>query len=123
MSLFEPKRDAKIPHLSPDFRAKVEALLKAMWAKGYDAVCFETLRSQARQQWLYGYGRTHHKSCKPVTFTMQSNHLTGKAADIISKRKGWNWPAFFDALKTEAHKLGLHTLSFEGCHVESPDVS
>jgi hypothetical protein len=114
----EPKRDRSLEHLEYGFRVKVNKLLSAMWAKGYDAVAFETLRSAKRQAWLYSIGRTRQRNRKPVTFTLRSNHQSGRAVDIISKRKGWTWPGFFAVLKGEAEKLGLHVLTFEGCHVE-----
>jgi hypothetical protein len=116
--MFEPKRQSDINLLWLPFREKVALLLEAMRRRGYDPVIFESLRTEKRQAWLYGYGRTHHKGRKPVTFTLKSRHLPGKAADIISKSKLWNHPAFFDALKDEAKRLGLETLDFEGCHVQ-----
>ncbi len=49
---------------------------------------------------------------------MNSRHLVGKAADIISKKRGWNWPEFYDALHVEAEKLGLEVIPQERCHVQ-----
>jgi hypothetical protein len=114
----EPKRCADIRSLWEPFRRKVERLLDRLTERGFDPIIFEAVRTRERQEWLYGYGRTHHKHSKPVTWTMNSRHLSGKAVDIISKSKLWNWPEFYAALKTEARRLGLATIPQEGCHVE-----
>jgi len=114
----EPPRCADIDSLWSPFRAKVSALLQAMEERGFDPILFEARRSRERQRWLYGCGRTHHLGRKPVTWTLQSRHLVGKAADIISRSRLWSWPAFYAALKEEAARLGLETISSEGCHVQ-----
>ena len=100
------------------FQKKIEVLLERMKKRGFDPKVFETKRSLDRQKWLYGYGRTHHIGCKPKTWTMKSRHISGKAADIISKSKFWNWPEFFSALRHEAVTLGLEVLDVEQCHVQ-----
>lgn len=79
---------------------------------------FEARRSDARQRWLYGVGRTHSLKRKPISWTLDSKHLKGKAADIISKSRLWNWPEFYKALAEEAEREGMHTLRVEQCHVE-----
>lgn len=114
----EPPRCADIDSLWPPFRAKVTALVQAMEERGFDPVVFEARRSPERQRWLYGYGRTHHIGRRPVTWTMHSRHLVGKAADIISRSRWWSWPEFYAALRAEAARLGLETISTEGCHVQ-----
>lgn len=103
----EPKAQRDLAGLWPPFRAKVELLLAALRAKHCDPVIVEARRTKERQAWLYGVGRTHHIGQRPVTWTMKSRHLVGKAADIISKSKGYDSPQFFAALKREALKLGL----------------
>lgn len=80
-------------------------------------------RSVARQRWLYSVGRTIQKNRKPVTYIDGVVHLSmhekGKAADIVSKARLWNAPpGFWNALKQEGAKVGLHTLEFEKCHIE-----
>ncbi len=114
----EPVRCRDIDSLWEPFRRKVERLLERMTELGFDPMVFEAARSRERQEWLYGFGRTHHKGSKPVTWTMNSRHLVGKAADIISKSRGWSWPEFYAALKAEAQRLGLATIAQEGCHVQ-----
>ena len=117
----EPPRNNHIDSLWSPFRHKIAVLLQRFAARGFDPVLFEAARSRERQEWLYGYGRTHHKGCKPVTWTMHSRHLVGKAADIISKKRGWAWPQFYDALKEEAARLGLQVIPQERCHIQWPE--
>jgi uncharacterized protein YcbK (DUF882 family) len=97
--------------LQPYVKERVVKLLAAMRARGFDPEVFETYRSPARQRALMSRGPN-------TTRTLKSKHLTGKAVDIISKSRHWHWEAFFKALAEEARSVGLHTLRFEGCHVE-----
>ena len=127
----EPRRVDLICEMASYLQPRVRAILNAMCARGFDPKVYETYRSQERQWYLYGKGRTaaqlkkakvDPKWAQPglakVTYTLSSLHRTRKAIDIISKSKHWNWPAFFVALKEEAEKVGMHTLGFEGCHCE-----
>jgi len=114
----EPARRTDMDSLWEPFRRKVERLLERMKERGFDPIVFDALRTRERQEWLYGFGRTHHKNRKPITWTMNSRHLVGKAADIVSRSRGWSWPEFFAALKSEAEMLGLETIPQEGCHVQ-----
>ncbi len=114
----EPKRDAKLDDLEPYVADRVRQVIDAMRARGFDPVVFETRRSLERQRWLYGVGRTHSLRRKPITWTMFSRHLAGKAADIISRSRGWDWPEFYDALAEEAGDAGLHGIPHEGCHIQ-----
>jgi len=114
----EPTREIAISSLVPYVASRVNAVLVAMRARGFDPVVFEARRSQERQDWLYGVGRTHSLNRKPVTWTHNSKHLVGKAADIISKSRLWSWPEFYRALKEEANRAGLSVLNAEQCHIE-----
>jgi len=117
--IVEPKRQNDLALLWPPFRERVERIFAAMRARGFDPIAFETLRTQARQSYLYGIGRTHHKNRKPVTWAKTvTKHRVGKAVDVISKKRGWNWSAFFRALKEEARREGCSVLAVEQCHVE-----
>ncbi|MCK9570385.1 M15 family metallopeptidase [Candidatus Pacearchaeota archaeon] len=117
--MIEPKRNNDINTLVPYVRERVEHVLAAMRARGYDPIVFEAKRSQERQKWLYGIGRTHSLNQRPVTWTMNSKHLVGKAVDIISASKLWNASAaFWKALKQEANKQGMCVLNSEQCHIE-----
>jgi len=117
----EPKRNKSLDSLEPYVKERVERLLKAMKARGFDPIIFEARRSLERQKWLYGIGRTHQTRRRPVTWTMHSRHIVGKAVDVISKSRLWDWPEFFAALKREAAVVGLHTLAVEQCHVQFGD--
>jgi hypothetical protein len=114
----EPKRNADITSLVPYVADRVEKILARMKARGFDPIVFEALRTKARQEWLYGVGRTHSLKRKPITWTLKSRHLAGKAVDIISKKRGWNWPEFYTALREEARREGMYALDVEQCHIE-----
>ena len=114
----EPKRQTDLAGLKPAFRAKVVTLLDNMQAKGWDPVVFEARRSAERQAWLYGVGRSHSMTRKPVTYTKKSRHMVGAAVDIVSFTTWWADPKFFAALRREAEKLGMTVLHFEQCHVQ-----
>ena len=70
----EPKRNSDINSLSPSFRKKFDARWAEVIRKYPTATVFEAKRSQERQNWLYGVGRTHSMDRKPVTRTLNSNH-------------------------------------------------
>lgn len=120
----EPPRQAALSSLTPAFRVKVQAVLNDLRGHGADPIVFEARRTQERQDWLYGYGRTHHVGKKPSTWTHNSRHLKGTAADIVDRKTMWSDPEFFDLLKRSAIAHGLHdwahgqTWSGEHCHVE-----
>jgi hypothetical protein len=114
----EPKRNNDIDSLVDYVRARVEKILVRMKERGLDPIVYEAKRSQERQVWLYGIGRTHDLNRKPVTWTMHSKHLVGKAVDIISKEHGWNAPHFFDVLRDEARREGMDIIATEGCHIQ-----
>lgn len=116
--MLEPPRDATLNGLVPYVRERVEKILAAMTAQGYDPVVFEGKRSIERQRWLYGIGRTHSKKRRPVTWTLNSLHLVGKAVDIISKKHGWSNEAFYVALRHEAHAVRMGVIPNEGCHLQ-----
>ena len=114
----EPTRQSDLNLLWGPFKVKVERLIAAMVKRGFDPRPFETLRSPQRQAWLYGIGRTHQLQRKPVTWVKKSIHQAGKACDVISRSRLWDWPEFYSALKQEANALGLVVLKIERCHVQ-----
>lgn len=118
MNIPEPARCADIDSLWPPFRSRVIELLRAMETRGFDPIVHEARRTIERQRWLYGIGRTHQTGRRPVTWTLRSWHLSGKAADIISRSRLWHWPRFYVVLRQEAERLGLETLRHEACHVQ-----
>ncbi len=66
--------------LHPTLRAKVERVLRRLQAKGWQPYVAEGKRTRAEQaeKVRLGYSRT-----------MNSRHLTGRAADIVDRRYGW----------------------------------
>lgn len=112
-------REYRVETLEPYVAERVRRILARMRERGFDPMVFETRRSLERQKYLYGIGRTHSLDRKPVTWTLKSKHIAGKAADIISRSKFWNAPAaFWTALRQEANREGMHVLSKELCHIE-----
>jgi hypothetical protein len=99
--------DQSLDGLAPKFRACVENILKAM----PDAMVYETLRTDARQSYLYGFGRDWDDGRGVVTHSETAQdtwHHYGLACDIIHKTRGWGAPtAWWDQLGAEAKKLGL----------------
>ena len=93
--------------LAPRFRARIEQLVAAV----PDAMVYETLRSEARQQYLYGFGRQWDDGRGIVTNSetnIDTWHGYGLAVDIIHKAKGWDAPAdWWDRLGAEAIIRGL----------------
>lgn len=115
----EPPRISDLGRLVPYVRARVEVILAAMKDKGFDPIPFETLRTKARQNWLYGIGRDYALNRRPITWTHNSRHLVGKACDIVSKSKHWNASnAFWQCLADEAEAQEMHTIPQERCHLE-----
>ena len=130
-ALIEPRRNDMIEECSIYLHNRIRNILNRMRARGFDPRVYETYRTQGRQWYLYGKGRTAAqlkrahidiKYAQPdlgvVTKTLDSLHRKRKAVDIISISRLWNWPEFYVALKAEAKKEDMHTLGFEGCHVE-----
>lgn len=102
------------------FKNKLVILMDNMKKRGFDCRVIETIRTYDRQRYLYSLGRQGIPDEKKVTWTMESEHLVGKAADIIPADGDWKDSAFFDALNDESVKIGLETLSRIGdrAHVQ-----
>jgi len=116
----EPKRNSDINSLSPAFRKKFDAFWWEVKKKYPDAMVFEAKRSQERQNWLYGVGRTHSLDRKPVTRTLNSNHKDGNAVDIIFNGKR-EWP--YDDLIEIGKNYGIRNLKpKETCHFEDDGI-
>lgn len=120
MSTQEPKTIKNITELWKPFANKIRTLMSNLENAGHPGKIIETIRTYNRQQYLYSIGRRGIKGEKPVTWTMSSKHLVGKACDIIPKDGDWNDKEFFTTLKTEAEALGLNTLDeiSDWAHVE-----
>jgi hypothetical protein len=92
--------------LEPAFRSKLDRVLQRMHDEfGYEVRVTETVRTQARQDQLFAQGRT--LPGPTVTWTRNSNHTKGLAADIVIK--GGN-DAAYAKLATIAADEGLRTL-------------
>jgi peptidoglycan L-alanyl-D-glutamate endopeptidase CwlK len=112
-----PKPPAEVPvirsliGLAPKFRLAVDRTLAAMHRDGFDPVVAETLRTEDRQAFLYGFGRDYDDGRGIVTNSRtaaQTWHGYGLAADIISATRRWNAAAdFWQALGIHARANGL----------------
>jgi len=98
--------------LTPEMKKRVERWLKKCAEHGIDILITEGRRSQARQKFLYSFGRYGINRTKAkVTWTMKSNHLTGNAIDFGFLDNGkfhYNGP--WDTCYDIAEKVGLKSL-------------
>jgi peptidoglycan LD-endopeptidase CwlK len=103
--------NSSLEPLAPKFRANVEELLNRMREKGHDPMVVESLRTDARQKFLYGFGRDYDDGRGVVTHSQDADeswHGFGLAVDIISRSKQWDAPPRFWAdLGALAAALGL----------------
>ena len=94
--------------LAADFRLRLDRVIDRMRDEfGHDVQVVETVRSQERQEHLYAQGRT--RPGPVVTWTTDSAHRTGEAADVIIDGK-WNHPQGYARLHVIAAEEGLDTL-------------
>lgn len=97
--------------LAPKFRLAVDRTLHALALQGRAATVSETLRTDARQAFLYGFGRTYDDGRGIVTNARTVDttwHGYGLAVDVIASGAGWNAPAaFWTALGAAAEAEGL----------------
>lgn len=102
--------DRDLKKLAPGFRARVEKVVADMTAAGFDPLVVEAFRTDARQKFLYGFGRLYDDGRGVVTNAKdasQSMHGYGLAVDIVSKSKTWSaGPKFWEALASAAEKHG-----------------
>ena len=97
----EPAVDRSLDSIAPKFREKVERLILHMHERGYDATIAESIRSNERQQWLWGFGREYDDGRGIVTNSHDGRwswHFFGLAVDIVSSSNGWDAPSMFWAL-------------------------
>lgn len=102
--------DRSLDSLAPKFRARVEDVLHAMKLRGLDAIVAETLRTDERQEFLYGFGRDYDDGRGIVTHSRAATswHRYGLACDIISQSAEWDArPQWWQALGEEARRCGL----------------
>lgn len=125
----EPPKNNRLEDLHPDFRAKLERWLaqaRATFPQFHIRVG-ETRRTAERQAWLYASGRSRKGPI--LTYTLDSNHRWGLAADLVITRKltpwkaEWDWrvwQAVYKAVPPESY--GLRTLDFEMVHLEAANA-
>lgn len=115
MPLPKPPREipvnASLDALAPLFWARIQLVCDDMRAWGYNPRVFETLRTDARQRFIYGFGREYDDGRGIVTHSQTSAdtwHGFGLAADIICADRLWNAPVdFWYVLGTSARRHGL----------------
>jgi hypothetical protein len=101
-----PVRD--VEGLAPEFRARLDRIVDRMRDEfGHDVQIVETVRSGERQEHLYAQGRTAPGPI--VTWTTNSAHESGEAADVIIDGK-WNHPVAYARLHAIAAEEGVKTL-------------
>ncbi|MCC7052681.1 MAG: M15 family metallopeptidase [Gemmatimonadaceae bacterium] len=105
--------------LSPAFRERLERVIDRMREEfGRTVTVVETTRSPERQEALFAQGRTAPGPV--VTWTKNSRHLSGLAADLMVDGK-WENPEGYADLATVAVQEGLRTLGARDAgHVELP---
>lgn len=95
-----PVRDMAV--LAPKFRSAIERVMATMEGLGFTPMVVETLRTDERQRFLYGFGRDYDDGRGVVTFSSDADetwHSYGLAADLVCRQALWNAPtAFWDAL-------------------------
>jgi hypothetical protein len=111
--------DRTMEGLHPAFRDRLGRVIQRMEAEfGHQVRVVETLRTQERQDHLYAQGRTRPGPI--VTWTRNSNHLTGRAADVLIDGS-YNNPAGYARLAQVAQEEGLRTLGpRDPGHIELP---
>lgn len=125
----EPKKINAMNALYPAFREKLEHWLAQARATfpQFNINVSETRRSAERQRWLYASGRTRPGPI--LTYTMDSKHRWGLAADLVITRKItpwfpiWDyrvWQRVYTAVPPSKH--GLKSLEFELVHLEDADA-
>ena len=107
----EPPRESSLDGCAPKLAAAVRAVEADMRGEGYDPTIFETLRTNARQNWLAGFGRRYDDGRGIITHAVtvwSSWHGFGLAADVISAAHQWDAsPMFWAALGEAAARHGL----------------
>ncbi len=125
MPLVEPRPRAAGRHriesstevLDPVFAERLDRVVERMAEAGYQVTVTETLRTPERQQALYAQGRTDSKPV--VTWTLDSRHLSGTAADV--RLHGRNEAAGYALMHRIAKEEGLRTLGArDPGHLELP---
>lgn len=124
----EPARDRRLDSLHPLFRHPLEAWLDACVRRlpHVDVRVTETRRTEERQAWLFAQGREEpYLGATRVTWTMDSRHRWGLAADLAMIRRSsgeaiWeipSWRHLYQVVPLEPFGL-KHIAPAEWVHVE-----
>lgn len=98
----------EVEALVPELRQRLDRVIDRMEQEyGYTVEVVETVRTQERQDALYAQGRTQPGPV--VTWTRNSKHLEGAAADVVIDG-GYDNAAGFERLARVAREEGLRTL-------------
>ena len=107
----EIPRLSALEHLAPRFRDAVIAVCEELATKHWPALVYETLRTDPRQQWLFGFGRRYSDGRGIVTNSEDADetwHGFGLAVDIVHARRYWLAPEeFWASLGSAARRHGL----------------
>jgi hypothetical protein len=108
----EVPRQRNLALCAPRLVTRVNLLLLRMGERGHDPIVFETLRTQERQDFLYGFGRDYDDDRGVVTHAASAFdtwHGYGLGVDIISRAREWDetYTAFWTDLRVFATELGL----------------
>jgi hypothetical protein len=79
--------DSRTSSLTPEAAAGWARIQARLEARGFSPWVYETLRTSGRQAYLYSIGRTAELDRSPVTWTLDSNHESGNALDVIDGRR------------------------------------
>ena len=109
-----------ILELEPTTRKLIGRYLRDAKTVGFNVILTDTVRTKARQNWLYLQGRIKSRPGPIVTFTRDSNHLYRIAADILPVVQG---KARYDLLgalysRLPPAKYGLESLKWERSHLQ-----
>lgn len=123
-------RNTSTDDLYPDFAERLQRwLLQA--SVEFPQFIFritETRRTLERQKYLYSIGRTRQPLGKVVTYTLDSMHRYGLAADIAIIRKAtkqaiWDWGVWERVYtKVPPGKFGIERLRWEMPHLQMKDA-
>ena len=139
----EPPRCSDVARLAPGFQWRLglvlrdanRALVKAGSLFRFDV--FETARSDERQKWLFGSGRTYRGEWLTNAQDAEHGwHFFGLAADCVPRPLHadgtlgdftWDvgqsvWQALFDAATNNGCTTGLHWTSVDADHVQPSGI-
>lgn len=104
--------------LEPATRNGILGFIRDAKKIGYTVIVTDTVRTQARQNWLYAQGRTRGGAV--VTQTLDSVHLYRRAVDIVVVRGGVaRWDLLGELYKKlPPKKYGLELLPWEKPHLQ-----